>query len=82
VSSEEAEHFAAREGMRYVETSARTGLNVEHAFSSLAGQVLQGLEAVSYDLRIGVMQRQTGGVKVEDSAANESKIKKKKKKCC
>jgi hypothetical protein len=64
--------------MTFVETSARTGLNVDCAFSTLAGHVLLGHEAGSYDIGIGVMQRQTGGVKVKDSM--ESKIKK--KKCC
>ncbi|NXX84126.1 RAB42 protein, partial [Urocolius indicus] len=43
VSAEEAEALAASLGMAFVETSARTNLNVELAFQMLAGSIQQAL---------------------------------------
>ncbi|NXP45892.1 RAB42 protein, partial [Heliornis fulica] len=44
VSAEEAGHLAATLGMAFVETSARSNLNVELAFQTLAGGIQQALE--------------------------------------
>ncbi|NXJ17839.1 RAB42 protein, partial [Dicrurus megarhynchus] len=43
VSAEEARHLAATLGMAFVETSARSNLNVELAFQTLAGGIQQAL---------------------------------------
>lgn len=43
VSAEEAAHLAATLGMAFVETSARSNLNVELAFQTLAGGIQQAL---------------------------------------
>lgn len=43
VSAEEAGHLAATLGMAFVETSARSSLNVELAFQTLAGAIQQAL---------------------------------------
>ena len=39
----EAQGFAAKMGVGYFETSAKTGEGVEHAFMALAKQVMDGL---------------------------------------
>ncbi|NXF35023.1 RAB42 protein, partial [Nyctibius bracteatus] len=43
VSAEEAGHLAATLGMAFVETSARSNLNVELAFQTLAGGIQRAL---------------------------------------
>ncbi|NXO97543.1 RAB42 protein, partial [Certhia brachydactyla] len=43
VPAEEARHLATTLGMAFVETSARSNLNVELAFQTLAGGIQQAL---------------------------------------
>lgn len=67
VTKEEAEEWCRREGvLKYVETSAKSGENVEKAFLEVAERIYQNIEAGKYDLadrRSGVKKfgAQAGG---------------------
>ena len=51
VTKQEAEEWCQREGVfRYVETSAKSGENVERAFLEVAERIYQNIEAGKYDL--------------------------------
>ncbi|CAI6098615.1 unnamed protein product [Clonostachys chloroleuca] len=51
VTREEAEEWAKRNGvMEYVETSAKSGENVEKAFMRVAERIYQNIQAGKYDL--------------------------------
>lgn len=51
VTKEEAEEWAKRNGvMEYVETSAKSGENVEMAFMRVAERIYQNIQAGKYDL--------------------------------
>lgn len=51
VSAEEASEWARRNGvLRYVETSAKSGENVEEAFLAVAERIYQNIQAGKYDL--------------------------------
>jgi len=45
VSKEEAEEYAEREGLQYIETSAKSGLNVEDAFAATATLIHERIES-------------------------------------
>lgn len=64
VTREEAEAWCKREGIvKYVETSAKSGENVERAFLEVAERIYQNIEAGKYDLndrRSGVKSYGTG----------------------
>lgn len=64
VTKEEAEEWCKREGIvKYVETSAKSGENVERAFIEVAERIYQNIEAGKYDLndrRSGVKSYGTG----------------------
>ncbi|POR38083.1 Ras-related protein RABB1b [Tolypocladium paradoxum] len=65
VTREEAEEWAKRNGvMEYVETSAKSGENVERAFMRVAERIFQNIQAGKYDLndrRSGVKGPGAGG---------------------
>ncbi|GJN74122.1 GTP-binding protein rab2 [Purpureocillium lilacinum] len=65
VTREEAEEWARRNGvMEYVETSAKSGENVEKAFTRVAERIYQNIQAGKYDLndrRSGVKGPGAGG---------------------
>ncbi|KAK5997827.1 Ras-related protein Rab-2A [Cladobotryum mycophilum] len=74
VTKEEAEEWARRNGiMEYVETSAKSGENVENAFMRVAERIYQNIQAGKYDLndrRSGVKGPSAGGnrqVRLTDS---------------
>jgi len=50
VSFEEGEWFARQNGLFFLETSAKTGQNVESAFLDTARQIYENLQAGMYDL--------------------------------
>ncbi|KAF7845975.1 hypothetical protein BT93_L5754 [Corymbia citriodora subsp. variegata] len=51
VTQAEAEEWCKKEGvMKYIETSAKSGQNVELAFQELAEKIYQNIEAGKYDL--------------------------------
>lgn len=64
VTREEAEAWCVREGVvKYIETSAKSGENVERAFLEVAERIYQNIEAGKYDLndrRSGVKSYGTG----------------------
>lgn len=65
VSRREAEEWARRNGvLEYVETSAKSGENVENAFCRVAERIYQNIQAGKYDLndrRSGVKGPSAGG---------------------
>ena len=65
VTREEAEEWARRNGvLEYVETSAKSGENVENAFMRVAERIYQNIQAGKYDLndrRSGVKGPGPGG---------------------
>lgn len=74
VSRQEAEEWCKREGIvEYVETSAKSGENVERAFLGVAERIYQNIEAGRYDLndrRSGVKGYGTGGIGVTKTTQN------------
>ena len=65
VTREEAEEWARRNGvLEYVETSAKSGENVENAFMRVAERIFHNIQAGKYDLndrRSGVKGPSAGG---------------------
>lgn len=65
VTREEAEEWARRNGvLEYVETSAKSGENVENAFMRVSERIYQNIQAGKYDLndrRSGVKGPSAGG---------------------
>ena len=59
VSTEEAKKFAQTNGLLFVETSAKTGLNVYTCFSSAAHAVWMNFENKLYDIsdEIGTLKK-------------------------
>ncbi|XP_014239657.1 ras-related protein Rab-39A isoform X2 [Cimex lectularius] len=53
VSEEEAQRFAQKHGIFYVETSAKTGLNVEEAFRAVTQQVYNRIQSGEYKIEDG-----------------------------
>ena len=50
VSQAEAELFAEARSLPYIETSAKTGINVEKCFTDIISRILTNIEANVYDL--------------------------------
>lgn len=53
VSVEEAKAFAEQQGLIYVETSARTGVNVREAFSMVTQEVYNRIQSGEYKIEQG-----------------------------
>lgn len=77
VTRKEAEEWARRNGiLEYVETSAKSGENVENAFMRVAERIYQNIQAGKYDLndrRSGVKGPSAGGTRQVKLAANGGK---------
>ncbi|KAL7926504.1 secretion-related small GTPase [Trichoderma austrokoningii] len=77
VTREEAEEWARRNGiLEYVETSAKSGENVEKAFMRVAERIYQNIQAGKYNLndrRSGVKGPSAGGSRQVRLAADASK---------
>ncbi|KAJ9661616.1 hypothetical protein H2198_001792 [Neophaeococcomyces mojaviensis] len=76
VTRQEAEEWCKREGIvKYVETSAKSGENVERAFLEVAERIYQNIEAGKYDLndrRSGVKGYGSGSTGVTRTTQNVS----------
>jgi small GTP-binding protein len=79
VTRQDAEEWAKRNGvMEYVETSAKSGENVENAFMRVAERIYQNIQAGKYDLndrRSGVKGPTAGGnrqVRLSDASKSTS----------
>ena len=71
VTKEEAEEWCKQNGvLQYVETSARSGENVERAFQEVAERIYQNIEAGKYDLN-----DRRSGVKSANPGAGGNKAK-------
>ncbi|OAA76135.1 secretion related GTPase SrgD [Akanthomyces lecanii RCEF 1005] len=77
VTRKEAEEWARRNGiLEYVETSAKSGENVENAFMRVAERIYQNIQAGKYDLndrRSGVKGPSAGGSRQVKLGANGAK---------
>lgn len=77
VTKEEAEEWARKNGvLEYVETSAKSGENVEQAFMRVAERIFQNIQAGRYDLndrRSGVKGPSAGGNRQVKLAGDGSK---------
>ncbi|TPX11043.1 uncharacterized protein E0L32_008080 [Thyridium curvatum] len=77
VTRQEAEDWARRNGvLEYVETSAKSGDNVEMAFMRVAERIYQNIQAGKYDLndrRSGVKGPSAGGSRQVKLSADASK---------
>jgi small GTP-binding protein len=77
VTRDEAEAWARRNGvLEYVETSAKSGENVEQAFMRVAERIFQNIQAGKYDLndrRSGVKGPSAGGSRQVKLGADGSK---------
>ncbi|KAJ3494104.1 hypothetical protein NLG97_g4290 [Lecanicillium saksenae] len=77
VTRHEAEEWARRNGiLEYVETSAKSGENVENAFMRVAERIYQNIQAGKYDLndrRSGVKGPSAGGSRQVKLAAGAGK---------
>ncbi|KAK4038944.1 P-loop containing nucleoside triphosphate hydrolase protein [Parachaetomium inaequale] len=78
VTRAEAEAWAARNGvLEYVETSAKSGANVEMAFMRVAERIFQNIQAGRYDLndrRSGVKGPSAGGAGGAAAAAASKSV--------
>lgn len=50
VSTKEGQQFALENGLVFLETSAKTALNVEHAFIRTAGKIYDNIQSGLYDV--------------------------------
>ncbi|KAI1388823.1 GTP-binding protein rab2 [Hypoxylon trugodes] len=77
VTHQEAEEWARRNGvLQYVETSAKSGENVEEAFMRVAERIFENINAGKYDLndrRSGVKGPGPGGAKQVKLSADASR---------
>ena len=71
VSIEEAQAFANQHNLIYVETSAKTGNNVDAAFVNTAKEIMQKIENAEYDL-----SNEQCGIKIGNSSFKEQLQKK------
>mmetsp|Transcript_25728 Transcript_25728/g.45157 ORF Transcript_25728/g.45157 Transcript_25728/m.45157 type:complete len:208 (+) Transcript_25728:794-1417(+) len=67
VQTEEGQSFANEKGLLYIETSAKTGMNVAEAFTELAKVVLSNINAGKYDLGSEFCGIKVGKATVKDS---------------
>ena len=71
VTVEEAHAFADQNSLLYIETSAKTGENVDAAFINVAKEILTKIENAEYDL-----SNEHCGIKIGNASFKESVLKK------
>lgn len=69
VSTEEAQAFALERGLLYIETSAKSGFNVQDSFTEIAREILRKLENGDYNL-----QDENCGIKVGNAAYKDKRV--------
>ena len=67
VSVDEAKAFAEQHNLIYIETSAKTGANVDAAFINTAKEILSKIENAEYDL-----SNEQCGIKIGNTGYKES----------
>ena len=79
VTTEEGEEFAIRYGIKFFETSAKDGVNIEETFNETIKFIDNRIEKNYYDLDndiCGIKKNYNGGVRLSNKAVKE------KSKCC
>eukprot|EP00356_Strombidium_inclinatum_P002917 CAMPEP_0170494088 /NCGR_PEP_ID=MMETSP0208-20121228/14442_1 /TAXON_ID=197538 /ORGANISM="Strombidium inclinatum, Strain S3" /LENGTH=87 /DNA_ID=CAMNT_0010770093 /DNA_START=336 /DNA_END=596 /DNA_ORIENTATION=+ len=66
VTSEEGQRFAEENGLIFIETSAKTGLNVKEAFQEAASTIHENMQQGEYDLRSENIGIRAGNVSMGD----------------
>lgn len=69
VSTDEAAAFAKEKGMLFIETSAKTGVNVQESFNVVASEILRKVENGDYNL-----ENENCGIKVGNAAYKEKQV--------
>ena len=82
VTREEAEAFAKENGLRYVETSAKTAENVDAAFLSSAEEIYNKMKRGEIYLESEDEKKQAAVVTAAGAAGNGQPQEAKEKKCC
>jgi len=87
VTEDEGRELAESYGIQYYETSAKTGTNVEKAFSESLSEIIKKIEDNLYDLddeNCGVIvgSQKTKSFSIEKKPHNKNTNSNKKKKCC
>lgn len=82
VSIEEAKSFAEQHGLLYIETSARTGVNVEEAFTMLTQEVYNRIQSGEYIVEDGWDGIKTGFARPNNLDFNLPTAEPHKSSCC
>lgn len=72
VSVKEAQQFAETHGLHFVETSARTGVNVAEAFNMVSQEVYDRIQSGEYEVQDGWDGIKTGFARTGGSASGGS----------
>lgn len=85
VSTEEGNQLAEKYGMKFYETSAKTGEGVANIFEESAGEIVKRINNNYYDLddeKSGIRKSLNKRLSLKKKNSENNNNKKKKKKCC
>lgn len=82
VSEEEAAAFAQRQGIFHIETSAKTGFNVEQAFTAVTQEVYNRIQSGDYKIEDGWDGIKTGFARPSGMDFNLVEAEPAKSTCC
>lgn len=82
VSKDEAKTFAEQNGLHFVETSARTGVNVEEAFNMVTQEVYNRIQTGEYKVEDGWDGIKTGFARPNSLDFNLVVAEPEKSSCC
>lgn len=68
--------------MSFVETSAKTGFNVEKAFTTIAQQIYEKIESAEFKVQDGWDGIRTGGFSRTDNAVHLMEAEPARDRCC